>query len=201
MSGVPVATSSLMQVPLSSACCRPGRRVGILTVSAATLTPEHLAAAGVDPADAGRRHRGRPRVHPRPDRQRGRARRRGGRAGHPRGRRRAGRAPPRGRRHLLECTNMVPYARALERAARPAGVRHLQLHDVVSRRALPRDFGPPGSGAPRVARAVTAAVIPGPERSDGTRNRCTQTESMESGLASLASRGWRPGMTKHSTHR
>ena len=46
---VPVATSSLMQAPLIERLLPPGRRVGILTISAATLTPEHLAAAGVAP--------------------------------------------------------------------------------------------------------------------------------------------------------
>jgi Asp/Glu/hydantoin racemase len=45
--GVPVATSALMQAPLIERLLPPGRRVGILTVSAASLTPEHLVAAGV----------------------------------------------------------------------------------------------------------------------------------------------------------
>ena len=44
---VPVATSSLMQVPWVQAVLPPGRRVGLITVCAATLTPAHLAAAGV----------------------------------------------------------------------------------------------------------------------------------------------------------
>ncbi|MBL6455170.1 aspartate/glutamate racemase family protein [Belnapia sp. T6] len=48
--GVPVATSSLMQVPWVQAMLPPGQRVGIVTVSKASLTPAHLAAAGV-PAD------------------------------------------------------------------------------------------------------------------------------------------------------
>lgn len=47
---VPVATSSLMQVPMVKAILPPGRRVGVLTVSAASLTAEHLADAGC-PAD------------------------------------------------------------------------------------------------------------------------------------------------------
>src|SRR3954452_18092357 len=47
---VPVATSSLMQVPWVQATLPPGRRVGVVTVSARSLTPAHLAAAGV-PAD------------------------------------------------------------------------------------------------------------------------------------------------------
>ncbi len=45
--GVPVATSSLMQVPWVQATLPPGRRVGLVTVSAAALTPAHLTAAGV----------------------------------------------------------------------------------------------------------------------------------------------------------
>ncbi|WP_439573223.1 aspartate/glutamate racemase family protein [Phreatobacter sp.] len=44
---VPVATSSLMQVPWVQATLPPGKRVGIVTVSRASLTPAHLAAAGV----------------------------------------------------------------------------------------------------------------------------------------------------------
>lgn len=46
---VPVASSALMQAPLIEATLPPGRRVGILTVSAGALGPEHLAAAGVAP--------------------------------------------------------------------------------------------------------------------------------------------------------
>jgi Asp/Glu/hydantoin racemase len=46
---VPVATSSLMQVPWVQAMLPPGKRVGVITVSAASLTPQHLAAASVPP--------------------------------------------------------------------------------------------------------------------------------------------------------
>jgi hypothetical protein len=46
---VPVATSSLMQVPMVQAMLPPGRRVGVVTVSAQSLTPAHLAAAGCPP--------------------------------------------------------------------------------------------------------------------------------------------------------
>jgi Asp/Glu/hydantoin racemase len=45
--GVPVATSALMQVPWVQATLPPGRRVGVVTISAASLSPSHLAAAGV----------------------------------------------------------------------------------------------------------------------------------------------------------
>src|ERR1700747_1464215 len=46
--GVPVATSSLMQIPFIERVLPPGKRVGILTVSAANLTGEHIRAAGAD---------------------------------------------------------------------------------------------------------------------------------------------------------
>ncbi len=48
--GVPVAASSLMQVPWVQATLPPGQRVGVVTISGASLTPAHLRAAGV-PAD------------------------------------------------------------------------------------------------------------------------------------------------------
>lgn len=48
--GVPVATSSLLQVPWVQATLPPDQRVGVVTVSAGSLTPAHLEAAGV-PAD------------------------------------------------------------------------------------------------------------------------------------------------------
>src|SRR6516225_4745697 len=48
--GVPVATSSLMQIPFIERVLPPGKRVGVLTVSAANLTEDHLLAAGAVPA-------------------------------------------------------------------------------------------------------------------------------------------------------
>ena len=44
---VPVFTSSLLLVPLVHQMLPRGRRVGIMTVSAATLGPEHLEGAGI----------------------------------------------------------------------------------------------------------------------------------------------------------
>jgi len=44
---LPVAASSLMQVAQVNATLPPGKRAGILTISASTLTPKHLAKAGV----------------------------------------------------------------------------------------------------------------------------------------------------------
>lgn len=45
--GVPVATSALMQVPWVQATLPPGKRVGVVTVSGGSLTPAHLEGAGV----------------------------------------------------------------------------------------------------------------------------------------------------------
>lgn len=45
--GVPVATSALMQVPWVQATLPPDRRVGLVTVSGSTLSPAHLEGAGV----------------------------------------------------------------------------------------------------------------------------------------------------------
>ncbi len=44
---VPVFTSSLMLVPLVHRMLPPGRAVGILTVDASSLKPEHYAGAGI----------------------------------------------------------------------------------------------------------------------------------------------------------
>lgn len=46
---VPVATSSLLQVPLVERLLPAGRRVGIVTADARSLTAAHLAAVGVAP--------------------------------------------------------------------------------------------------------------------------------------------------------
>jgi hypothetical protein len=45
--GAPVATSSLMQVPWVQATLPPGKRVGLVTVSGSTLSPAQLEGAGV----------------------------------------------------------------------------------------------------------------------------------------------------------
>ena len=44
---VPVATSSLIQVPWVQATLPPGKRVGVVTVSGSSLTPKHMESAGV----------------------------------------------------------------------------------------------------------------------------------------------------------
>lgn len=44
---VPVAASSLMQVPMVQATLPPGKRVGIITISQGTLTDAHLVSANL----------------------------------------------------------------------------------------------------------------------------------------------------------
>ncbi|MEM1163873.1 MAG: aspartate/glutamate racemase family protein, partial [Pseudomonadota bacterium] len=46
--GVPVAASSLLQAPMIQRTLPAGKTVGILTISSETLSPAHLAAAGLD---------------------------------------------------------------------------------------------------------------------------------------------------------
>ena len=146
--GVPVATSSLMQIPFIERLLPPGKRVGVLTVSAESLTAEHLTAAGADPrtpvagTDGGREFT---RVmlgnEERLDI-----------AAAERDILDAGDALVAGHTDigaiLLECTNMVPYARALrERLGLPV----FDIYAFVTwfhAGLVPRDFGPPGS-APR----------------------------------------------------
>lgn len=48
--GVPVFASSLMLVPFIAATLRRGRRVGVITADATSLSARHLVAAGIDPA-------------------------------------------------------------------------------------------------------------------------------------------------------
>lgn len=44
--GVPVASSALMQIPLAQALLPPGKRVGVITIFGSRLTPDHLTAVG-----------------------------------------------------------------------------------------------------------------------------------------------------------
>lgn len=145
--GVPVAASSLMQAPLIERMLPRGKRAGILTVSGASLTKEHLTAAGVaeDAPVMGTE---------------------GGEeftrvmlndeltldaAAAERDLLNAGAALV--ARHkevgaiVLECTNMIPYARALQAELK------LPVFDMYGfccwfqSGLKPRDFGPPGSAA------------------------------------------------------
>jgi Asp/Glu/hydantoin racemase len=144
--GVPVATSSLMQVPLVQATLPPGKRVGIITISAASLTPEHLKAAGVAldtpivGTDGGREF-SRAIINDEPQMDVAAAERDILDAGDA-----LVQKHPEVGAVVLECTNMTPYAAALRDRLR------LPVHSIYSfvnwfhAGLNPRDFGPPGSG-------------------------------------------------------
>jgi hypothetical protein len=147
--GVPVATSSLMQIPFIERILPPGKRVGVITVSAASLTAEHLVAAGADPntpvvgTDNGREFT-RAIVG---DEERLDA------AAAERDILDAGDAlvagHPDTRAVLLECTNMVPYARALSEHLRLPVFSIYSFVTWFHGGLAPRDFGPPASGGHR----------------------------------------------------
>jgi hypothetical protein len=146
--GVPVATSALLQVPWVQAMLPPGKRVGVITVSHATLTPQHLTAAGV-PLDT-------PIVGTEDGVEFYRVLIRGekedmdiGLAARDildAGRRLVEEHPDIGA-IVLECTNMPPYAHALRE------VLGLPVYDIYSlitwlhSGLRPRDFGPPADRA------------------------------------------------------
>ena len=147
--GVPVATSSLMQVPFVQSLLPPGKRVGVLTISAATLSPDHLRAAGIGPdvpvigTDEGREFT-RAILGNEPELDVAAAEQDILEAG----RALITRFSDIGA-VVLECTNMAPYARALSDDLR------LPVFDIYSfiswfqAGLQPRDFGHPGS-APRL---------------------------------------------------
>jgi Asp/Glu/hydantoin racemase len=149
--GVPVATSSLMQAPMIQATLPPGKRVGILTISAGSLTSEHLEKAGV------------PENTPVIGTDRGSEFTRAILGNEEKldvaaaerdildaGDELVARHPRVGA-VLLECTNMAPYARALSERLQ------LPVYDIVSFMSWfhaglrPADFGHPAS-APRAFR-------------------------------------------------
>jgi hypothetical protein len=143
--GVPVATSSLMQVPFIEGVLPLGKRVGILTVSAANLTEEHLRSAGADRAtpvvgtDNGSEFT-RVMIN---DEERLDV------AAAERDILDAGDALVSGHRDigavLLECTNMVPYARALSQRLRLPVFSIYTFVTWFQAGLVPRGFGHPAS--------------------------------------------------------
>ncbi len=141
---VPVATSSLMQVPWVQATLPPGKRVGVVSVSAQSLTPAHLAAAGV-PLDtpivgteAGREFFRVLILGEKEDMDIGLA---------ARDILDAARALVRGHPEVgaivLECTNMPPYAHAIRESL---GIPVYDIYSLIvwlHAGLRPRDFGPP----------------------------------------------------------
>jgi hypothetical protein len=145
---VPVATSALIQVPWVQATLPPGKRVGVITFSAGSLTPQHLSAAGVAPDT--------PFVGTEDGREFFRVLIRGEKQDMDvaaaaadildAGRTLVARHPDIGA-IVLECTNMPPYAFALREAL---GLPVYDVYTLVTwlRAGLrPREFGPPADRA------------------------------------------------------
>ena len=145
---VPVATSALIQVPWVQATLPPGKRVGIITVSARSLTPRHLEAAGV-PVDTpfvgtenGREFFRVLILGEKQDMDVGMAARDILDAG----RDLVARHPDIGA-IVLECTNMPPYAHALREVL---GVPVFDIYSLITwwhAGLRPRNFGPPADRA------------------------------------------------------
>lgn len=145
--GVPVATSSLMQVPFVDRLLPPGKRAGILTISARDLSPDHLHAAGAAPdtpvvgTDGGREFT-RAILGDEAELDVAAAEADVIDAGQ-----RLVEAHPEVGAIVLECTNMAPYARTLSEHVR------LPVFDIVSfvtwfhAGLQPRDFGYPARAA------------------------------------------------------
>ena len=149
--GVPVATSSLMQIPFIERVLPPGKRVGVLTVSATNLTEEHLRAAGADPAtpvvgtDGGSEFT-RVMINDEEQLDVAAAERDILDAGDALVADHGGIGAV-----LLECTNMVPYARALSQRLRLPVFSIYTFVTWFHSGLVPRDFGHPAS-APGVWR-------------------------------------------------
>jgi aspartate/glutamate racemase len=143
--GVPVATSSLMQIPFVECVLPPGKRVGILTVSAASLTADHLRAAGADPAtpvvgtDDGSEF-SRVMINDEERLDVAAAERDILAAGDELVARHDGIGAV-----LLECTNMVPYARTLSQRLRLPVFSIYTFVTWFQSGLIPRDFGHPSS--------------------------------------------------------
>jgi hypothetical protein len=143
--GVPVATSSLMQIPFVERVLPPSKRVGILTVSAASLTADHLRAAGADPAtpvvgtDDGSEF-SRVMINDEERLDVAAAERDILAAGDELVASHDGIGAV-----LLECTNMVPYARALSQRLRLPVFSIYTFVTWFQSGLIPRDFGHPSS--------------------------------------------------------
>src|SRR5271169_3181617 len=141
--GVPVATSSLMQVPFIERILPPGKRAGILTVSAENLTEEHLLAADADPAtpvvgtDDGSEFT-RVMINDEERLDVAAAERDILAAGHALVTSHADAGAV-----LLECTNMVPYARALSERLRLPVFSIYTFVTWFHSGLIPREFGHP----------------------------------------------------------
>jgi hypothetical protein len=144
--GVPVATSSLLQIPLAQSLLPAGKRVGILTVQGERLGPDHLRAIDVDPTvPIVGTERGteltRVLINNEAELDYEAAEKDMLRAGEEL----MHRHPETGAM-VLECHNMAPFSRFLARTFRMPVYDVYTLVSWFHAGLSPRDFGPPGSG-------------------------------------------------------
>jgi Asp/Glu/hydantoin racemase len=143
--GVPVASSSLMQIPLAQSLLPAGRRVGVLTVQGERLGPDHLKAIDVDPTtpivgtEKGTELT-RVLINDEAELDYAAAERDVLQAAEEL----LGRHPETGA-IVLECHNMAPFSRCLARTFRVPVYDVYTLVTWFHAGLSPRDFGPPGS--------------------------------------------------------
>ena len=143
--GVPVATSSLMQVPMVNALLPKDKVCGVLTISGGTLSDAHLAAAGV-PAGTpigtteGLREFTRVILDNEPELDVAAATRDNVDAA-----RKLVSDNPQIGALVLECTNMVPYAAAIRDAVQMPVFSMVSFIEWFQSGLVPRRFGLAGS--------------------------------------------------------
>ena len=144
---VPVAASSLLQIPVVQRLLPPDKRVGVLTVRGDRLDPDHLKAAGAAPdtpvvGTEGGREFTRVLLEDEMEMDYAAAEQDLLDAGHEM----VSKYPDVGAL-VLECHNMAPYSRMLNNAL---GIPVYDVYTLVTwfhSGLSPRDFGWPGSGA------------------------------------------------------
>src|SRR5438067_8807515 len=144
---VPVAASSMMQIPFIECILSPGKRVGVLTVSAASLTPEHFTAAGADPnTPVVGTENGREFTRVMLDEKHTLDAAAAERDILDAGEALVSKHPDTGA-VVLECTNMTPFARALSDHLLLPVYSIYSFVTCVHSGLAPRDVGPPRSGS------------------------------------------------------
>jgi hypothetical protein len=143
--GVPVAASSLMQIPFVERLLPPGKRAGVVTFSTATLEADHLVAAGARPdTPVAGTENGVEFCRFIRDNDTRMDVRAAERDLLDAGRDLVGRHPEVGA-VILECTNMTPYARAMSEALAMPVYSIYSFVCWFHAGLAPRDFGHPGS--------------------------------------------------------
>ena len=114
--GIPVLTSSLLQVPWVSKFVGPNAKIAILTFERAALTPAHLWAGGINPSNVVVSGMGGTDFHTTISRNLDELNVERAREDHVMAARRLLAEHPEVEAFILECTNMTPYGSAIREA-------------------------------------------------------------------------------------